>query len=70
MKSNEILCNCEICLFLKRTLESRNRLKQKKKKKKENEDINSCVYVLIHLSGHSPKTESNNYCLNQCSEGK
>ena len=25
-------------------------------KKKKNEDINSCVYALIQLSGHSPKT--------------
>ena len=27
-----------------------------KLKKKKNEDINSCVYALIQLSGHSPKT--------------
>ena len=26
------------------------------KKKKKNEDINSCIYALIQLSGHSPKT--------------
>ena len=24
--------------------------------KSQNEDINSCVYALIQLSGHSPKT--------------
>ena len=25
----------------------------------KNEDINSCVYALIQLSGHSPKTAKN-----------
>ena len=24
--------------------------------KSQNEDINSCIYALIQLSGHSPKT--------------
>ena len=28
------------------------------KKNMKNEDINSCIYALIQLSGHSPKTKS------------
>ena len=31
-------------------------------KKMKNEDINSCVYALIQLSGHSPKTVKLIFC--------
>ena len=63
--SNWILCNCEICLLLKKTLgESKTMEINKFKKKWKNEDINSCVYALIQLSGHPPKTVFHNILVN------
>ena len=50
------MCNCEICLFLKRTPGESKSIEINKFKKMKNEDINSCIYALIQLSGHSPKT--------------